>query len=388
MNKSQLKDLFNEYKEKYDEIIKIYGKKDGFLLDDTIWWVYYKNRIEELIAKIKENTITEDDFSKFYKEFGFGVKLYNITFIESGIKNLNKVFLYLVDKSITAEEKIKNVVEETDSEFFIKGIGTHFVTLFLTSCFPDEYVNWNAQTDGALKILNLYPDRDRGETKSSFYNKINNVCKELLITINAESLPRVDNFLYCINKGYIGSASLVEKKITEETKKIEEISEELIDKTTGNKHDEMMYYLIKIGVNKNYDVFVADNDKGKTYNNEKFSDLCLSTIPNFTQPMTLSTARYIDVIWFKKNTSYPVRFIEIEHSTSIYSGLLRLNDVKIDYPIDKATIVLPKERMSLFETQIKRRTFTLSELSDVCDCMTYEDLKKWYEATKVDVQFN
>ena len=110
-------------------------------------------------------------------------------------------------------------------------------------------------------------------------------------------------------------------------------------------------------------------------------------IPNFTEPSTLAIAKYIDVIWFKKNTSYPVRFFEIEHSTSIYSGLLRLNDVKIDYPIDKATIVIPEERKGLFETQVERRTFKYSELFDVCEYLTYTDLRKWYKAVSIDVQF-
>lgn len=52
-------------------------------------------------------------------------------------------------------------------------------------------------------------------------------------------------------------------------------------------------------------------------------------MPQFTQSSTLTIAKYIDVIWFIKGTANPIRFFEIEHSTSIYSGLLRLNDVKI-----------------------------------------------------------
>ena len=81
-------------------------------------------------------------------------------------------------------------------------------------------------------------------------------------------------------------------------------------------------------------------------------------------------------------------FFEIEHSTTIYSGLLRFNDVKIDFPISKATIVIPRDRMNLFEKQINRRTFTLSELSDVCDYITYEDVKSWYNSEMNSSQYN
>ena len=111
----------------------------------------------------------------------------------------------------------------------------------------------------------------------------------------------------------------------------------------------MMYYLIVIGINKNYNVWIAQNDRNKNYKGNKFSDKCIQEIPKFTQPSTLAIAKYIDVIWFKKNTSYPIRFFEIEHTTTIYSGLLRLNDVKIDYPINKATIVIPNDRIKLFD---------------------------------------
>jgi hypothetical protein len=45
--------------------------------------------------------------------------------------------------------------------------------------------------------------------------------------------------------------------------------------------------------------------------------------------------RNIDVIWFRRGTGHPVRFFEVEHSTSVYSGLLRFNDVMIDFPIER-----------------------------------------------------
>ena len=67
----------------------------------------------------------------------------------------------------------------------------------------------------------------------------------------------------------------------------------------------------------------------------------------------------------------------------MYSGLLRLNDVKIDYPLPKATIVASHGRRDLFDTQISRRTFVYSELADVCDFMDYDDIEKLFESEKV-----
>jgi hypothetical protein len=75
--------------------------------------------------------------------------------------------------------------------------------------------------------------------------------------------------------------------------------------------------------------------------------------------------RGIDVIWFRKGAGHPIRFFEIEHSTQVYSGLLRFNDVMIDFPIREAQafIVGDSERTKAkFEREIFRRTFEVSGL--------------------------
>jgi hypothetical protein len=72
----------------------------------------------------------------------------------------------------------------------------------------------------------------------------------------------------------------------------------------------------------------------------------------------------------------PIYFFEIEHTSAMYSGLLRLNDVKTGYQILQARIVGPKERRSLFESQIQRQTFADSELSEVCQFLSYEEVEE------------
>ena len=145
--------------------------------------------------------------------------------------------------------------------------------------------------------------------------------------------------------------------------------------------------LIKIGLLRGNDVWVAQNDRNKEYKEERLGDLCLNEIPHFAGPGVLNIAKLIDVIWFKKRTAEPIRFFEVEHSTSIYSGLLRLNDVKVDYPINQAHIIGPKARIELYESQINRRTFNYSELAEVCNYLSYEDIEKWFNAQNTISQF-
>ena len=82
--------------------------------------------------------------------------------------------------------------------------------------------------------------------------------------------------------------------------------------------------------------------------------------------------RMIDVIWFRKGAGHPVRFFEIEHTTSVYSGLLRFNDVMIDFPITEAFIVGDGDKThAKFEREIARRTFEHSGLRGITKFLFY-----------------
>jgi len=386
------RDILLKYKKLYlaklNNIMEEYGEKDGFIIEGKYWWDYYKTRIKDILDKINKDSIKIEDFSSFYRIFGFGPKMYERSFLEPGIEKLSKLFKFLADDSIEPSEKIKKITEDQESTFFVKGVGVNFVTLFLTICFPNQYVQWNRQIDGALKILKAYPNKSPGEQKSDFYLKINKTLHEIKDISGLDSLASVDNLLYCINKGYLSEKEEIDKRVEKEVKEIEEIEITGEKKETENMHTKMQYYLIKIGINKGHDIWIAQNDQNKSFNGFSFSENTLNVLPSFTQPKTLAIAKFVDVIWFKKNTANPVRFFEIEHSTSIYSGLLRLNDIIIDFPINKATIIIPKSRINLFETQIARRTFDLSGLYEVCEYMTYKDLEKYFSSTEVSKNFD
>ncbi len=65
------------------------------------------------------------------------------------------------------------------------------------------------------------------------------------------------------------------------------------------------------------------------------------------------------------------RFFEVEHSTSIYSGLLRLNDIMIDYAIPRAGVVSFEKRRPIFIKELTRRTFQKSGLDKMCRFYNY-----------------
>lgn len=168
MNKELLLKYLKTYHDKHDSIMEQYGVKDGFLIDGKYWWDAYKELIKSILVKIDNKTVSIEDFHNFYRKFGFGPKLYANSILAYGIEKLSNLFKYLSDDSIEPNIKIKEITEEQESEFFIKGIGINFVTLFLTNCFPTKYSQWNKQIDGALKKLNACPIKSVGSKSQIF----------------------------------------------------------------------------------------------------------------------------------------------------------------------------------------------------------------------------
>jgi hypothetical protein len=140
-------------------------------------------------------------------------------------------------------------------------------------------------------------------------------------------------------------------------------------------HTEIQAKLRDIGFAEGYDVWVAD--RGLEWNGGHLGDGCIPELPVVAPERTRVAMRGIDVIWFRKGTGHPVRFFEIEHSTSVYSGLLRMNDVKIDFPLEEAFIVGEGEKTrAKFEREIARRTFESSGLSERTRFLLYEQVRQ------------
>ncbi|MBC7219773.1 MAG: hypothetical protein H5T49_06580, partial [Hadesarchaea archaeon] len=82
----------------------------------------------------------------------------------------------------------------------------------------------------------------------------------------------------------------------------------------------------------------------------------------------------IDIIWIRQNA--PVCAFEVETTTSIYSGLLRMSDLISVVPAlrIKLYIVAPKERQERVRAELTRPTFQKLGLNDFCKFIPLEDL--------------
>jgi hypothetical protein len=148
--------------------------------------------------------------------------------------------------------------------------------------------------------------------------------------------------------------------------------------TESRTHTEIQGKLRDIGFYEGYDVWVAD--RGVVWEGTALGEGCLADLPVVANESTRRTMRNIDVIWFRKGTGHPVRFFEIEHSTTVYSGLLRFNDVMIDFPVPQAFVVGDGDKTQRkFEREIARRTFDHSGLASVASFLQYDQVRETWQ---------
>jgi predicted RNA-binding protein len=142
-------------------------------------------------------------------------------------------------------------------------------------------------------------------------------------------------------------------------------------------HTAVQKMLIETGIAGGCDVWVAKNDKNKSYAGARFADLCLRSLPDLgLGENVVRLIENIDVIWLRKHVVLAA--FEIEHSTSIYSGLLRLSDLVALLPNIPVQLfmVVPETRKARAAQEINRPTFNElpTPLNKTCRILTYEDV--------------
>jgi hypothetical protein len=156
-------------------------------------------------------------------------------------------------------------------------------------------------------------------------------------------------------------------------------------------HTEIQWLLLKLGNDMGLDVWVAKNDRNQNYNGKSFSSLprVKISLPVQFDEATTRTIELIDVLWLKGNSIQAA--FEIESTTSIFSGLLRMADLitmqpNINIPL---YIVGPAERRAKVVSEINRPTFArLSPpMSEMCRFISFEELRKQIGSAEHLLQF-
>lgn len=141
------------------------------------------------------------------------------------------------------------------------------------------------------------------------------------------------------------------------------------------RHTEIQYQLLTLGSELGLEVWVARNDRSKKWNGVMLGSLpkMLDRLPTQFNEATNRTIELIDVLWLAGNSI--VAAFEVECTTSVYSGLLRMSDLLALQPnLDISLyLVAPDERRDKVEQELLRPTFSLREkpLARICGFLPF-----------------
>jgi EVE domain-containing protein len=185
-------------------------------------------------------------------------------------------------------------------------------------------------------------------------------------------------------KAKIGSVTIPDSEIDNKVS-VKKATKPSIAKD-ATEHTEIQALLLKLGSDMGFDVWVARNDRSKEIKENKLEDFArvLHNLPLQFDDATNKTIELIDVLWLKQNAI--VSAFEIESTTSIYSGLLRMSDLlamqpNINIPL---YLVAPDERRNKVISEVNRPTFSQLKppLSEVCRYISFSTLRKEIDKIK------
>lgn len=157
---------------------------------------------------------------------------------------------------------------------------------------------------------------------------------------------------------------------------VEKEEEVFVSKEEESAHSRTQALLIRLGKITGCSVWVASNDRKRLFQGKQLGEECLKSLPNLgLNEEATRRISLIDTIWIRQNA--PVCAFEVETTTSIYSGLLRLSDLISVVPLNiKLFLIAPGERQEKVFSELSRPTFRKIGLNDYCKFVPMEELEK------------
>jgi type II restriction enzyme len=170
-------------------------------------------------------------------------------------------------------------------------------------------------------------------------------------------------------------------RVREESAKVQK---ELEKAREGERsHSEIQAWLRDLGKALGYDIWIASNDRNRAWGDGKLAEGCLTDLPSDLKSAPGSEAiKLIDVLWLDRSGQRVAAAFEVEHSTSIYSGIVRMLDLALGVPeqtVKGLFLVAPDNREEEVRVQLNRPAFR-SVASLNVRYLSYGDLERNREA--------
>lgn len=130
--------------------------------------------------------------------------------------------------------------------------------------------------------------------------------------------------------------------------------------------------LARIGEKMGFSIWLPKRDRASILREwTPLDSVLLDALPLNYDETTIRTIEQIDIIWLKRRSI--IRAFEVEHTTSVYSGILRMADLLALQPnMDiKLHIVAPTTRREKVFQEILRPVFSLLDRAPLSECCTY-----------------
>ncbi len=128
----------------------------------------------------------------------------------------------------------------------------------------------------------------------------------------------------------------------------------------SSSHTAIQALLRDLGRDLGFQVHIASNDRSRPIGETRLGDGCLADLPEAIRNAPGSdSVRLIDVLWIEANGQVAAAF-EVEHTTSIYSGIVRMLDLAMGTSPAAAHglfLVAPDDRENEVRQQLARPAF-------------------------------
>lgn len=318
-----------------------------------------------------------------------------------------------IQKSQPLKNKLTRLFEETDQQMlidlineiyelndgkrnYLTGPSANVIDDFLFINNPTKYISIVSIND-RRKIIGAFnfkygPDFDRDFVGEKVILSNNAIIKGF-VEKGINGSPRVvSNFIYSKLLPYWKpSVEVMRTDSGEVAVNIPENSEEEIV-STENEGDVIESKMIQakicyIGEQLGFKIWIPKNDRNGVLRNWTPNEgtLLEELHVNFSGP-ALKTVKNIDVLWIETGFVHNiVRAFEVEHTTSIFSGILRMADLMTLYPnlSLKTYIVAAEERKEKVMKQLTRpaimsliMNMAKRNVNDVCEYLSYESVSE------------
>lgn len=146
--------------------------------------------------------------------------------------------------------------------------------------------------------------------------------------------------------------------------------------STHPGHTHVQWLLATLGKRLGCRVWIAGNDHTRQWDGVSLASLSVDRLPSLgVDADSQRIISLIDVVWLKGSNQVAAAF-EVERTTAVYSGLLRLADLaasapNLNFPL---YIVAPQARIAKVRRELSRPTFRMLELDRRCAFFSAETL--------------